>query len=413
MTDKHSTDQNNNNHNKKKVTDSSDEKIENSNNGITELTHNAYDKFRDSASSTSSNSLKRQKNRFCSSSMNQLGGEFINGRPLPTDTRERIVELAESGVRPCEISRQLQVSHGCVSKILKRYRLFGTTHPGLIGGSKPKVATPDVVRRIREYKGNNPQIFAWQIRESLQKEGICPSDKLPSVSSINRIVRSNRRIVFNNDGSFTEFDSDFDSRDGSDNENEISIKSESSQNSSSSRSSNIRHRGDCRCDVCIKKYKFAPSLYNNNTTKKSTPIDHEETSDSNSMSMTTISDDDQIKQSPPPPPAIHCRLTPTNIDDDDIKPLDLSKKQNEQPLNLCSKRKRSVPVSLSKRNNTNNPNITNNNTLNSSSISTNPTSSMFLPFYAMSPFFDSNQQEIFQQMQTYYLQLQQKLTKNK
>ncbi len=84
-----------------------------------------------------------------------------------------------------------------------RYRLFGTTHPGLIGGSKPKVATPDVVRRIREYKGNNPQIFAWQIRESLQKEGICPSDKLPSVSSINRIVRSNRRIIFNNDGSIT------------------------------------------------------------------------------------------------------------------------------------------------------------------------------------------------------------------
>ena len=84
-----------------------------------------------------------------------------------------------------------------------RYRLFGTTHPGLIGGSKPKVATPDVVRRIREYKGNNPQIFAWQIRESLQKEGICPSDKLPSVSSINRIVRSNRRIVFNNDGTIT------------------------------------------------------------------------------------------------------------------------------------------------------------------------------------------------------------------
>ena len=49
------------------------------------------------------------KNRFCSSSMNQLGGEFINGRPLPTDTRERIVALAENGVRPCEISRQVKL----------------------------------------------------------------------------------------------------------------------------------------------------------------------------------------------------------------------------------------------------------------------------------------------------------------
>lgn len=42
--------------------------------------------------------------------MNQLGGEFINGRPLPTDTREKIVALAENGVRPCEISRQVRIS---------------------------------------------------------------------------------------------------------------------------------------------------------------------------------------------------------------------------------------------------------------------------------------------------------------
>ncbi|XP_013856793.1 paired box protein Pax-3, partial [Austrofundulus limnaeus] len=75
--------------------------------------------------------------------------------------------MAHHGIRPCVISRQLRVSHGCVSKILCRYQETGSIRPGAIGGSKPKPGTsPDVERRIEEYKRENP------------------------VSSISRIMRS-------------------------------------------------------------------------------------------------------------------------------------------------------------------------------------------------------------------------------
>ena len=103
--------------------------------------------------------------------VNQLGGVFINGRPLPNHIRLKIVEMAAAGVRPCVISRQLRVSHGCVSKILNRYQETGSIRPGVIGGSKPRVATPEVEQRIEDYKKANPGIFSWEIRDRLIKVG--------------------------------------------------------------------------------------------------------------------------------------------------------------------------------------------------------------------------------------------------
>ncbi|ESO99521.1 hypothetical protein LOTGIDRAFT_113393, partial [Lottia gigantea] len=132
--------------------------------------------------------------------INQYGRQFTNGRPLPEHLRVQILQLALQGIRPCEISRQLQVSHGCVSKILNRYRKTGSINPGQIGGSKPKVTTPDVVSRVRQYKIENPQMFAWEIRQKLIQDGICTEKNIPSISSINRIIRD--KAITNRNRSF-------------------------------------------------------------------------------------------------------------------------------------------------------------------------------------------------------------------
>ena len=74
--------------------------------------------------------------------------------------------------------------------MLYRYYETGSIKPGIIGGSKPKVATPKVVNKIEDYKNENPSIFAWEIRDRLLQDGVCDKNNVPSVSSINRIVRT-------------------------------------------------------------------------------------------------------------------------------------------------------------------------------------------------------------------------------
>jgi len=130
--------------------------------------------------------------------VNQLGGVFVNGRPLPVQIRRKIVELHSYGIRPCDISRQLKVSHGCVSKILAKWNDTGSVEPGTIGGSKPRVTTPRVVEAIKQYKIHDPGMFAWEIREQLVKEKICDKGNCPSVSSISRILR--KRLGMDSDG---------------------------------------------------------------------------------------------------------------------------------------------------------------------------------------------------------------------
>lgn len=105
--------------------------------------------------------------------------------------RVRIIELAQLGVRPSDISRRLRVSHGCVSKILCRYQETGSIEPGAAtSSSKPRDVTPNIERKIEEYCIENPGVFSCEVREKLIREGICNRLTVPTLGDISQVLKS-------------------------------------------------------------------------------------------------------------------------------------------------------------------------------------------------------------------------------
>lgn len=97
--------------------------------------------------------------------------------------------MAAQGIRPCVISRQLRVSHGCVSKILNRYQETGSIRPGVVGGSKYRSITTEIEEKIESYKRSNPNIISIIVRENLIKDGFCKIENAPPIAAITRILR--------------------------------------------------------------------------------------------------------------------------------------------------------------------------------------------------------------------------------
>lgn len=121
--------------------------------------------------------------------VNQLGGVYINGKPLPKEIREEIIELARLGVRPCDISRRLKITHGCISKLLSKYQKTGSINPGGANVGRPRVITPKIEEKIEQYRREQPGIFSWELRDRLLNESVCSRENLPSLSSISRLIK--------------------------------------------------------------------------------------------------------------------------------------------------------------------------------------------------------------------------------
>lgn len=43
-----------------------------------------------------------------------------------------------------------------------------------------QVTTPDVEKKIEEYKRENAGMFSWEIRDKLLKDGVCDRNTVPS-----------------------------------------------------------------------------------------------------------------------------------------------------------------------------------------------------------------------------------------
>ncbi|CAI5449274.1 unnamed protein product [Caenorhabditis angaria] len=70
-----------------------------------------------------------RKNRKKGSGTNLYGRPYCPGRPLSMDERRRIIELHSGGMKVNAISKLLCISHGCVSKIISRFRATGVLLP--------------------------------------------------------------------------------------------------------------------------------------------------------------------------------------------------------------------------------------------------------------------------------------------
>lgn len=72
--------------------------------------------------------------------INKQNRSYIRGRPLSHDIRLKLFQMFRRGINVCEIARQIQVNHGTVSNILKKYKKTGSIFPKCYQAKEAKTA---------------------------------------------------------------------------------------------------------------------------------------------------------------------------------------------------------------------------------------------------------------------------------
>ena len=55
---------------------------------------------------------------------------------------------------------------------------------------RPRVITPNIAQKIKQYTKEQPGLYSWEIRDRLIQENICSRENIPSLSSISRLLKN-------------------------------------------------------------------------------------------------------------------------------------------------------------------------------------------------------------------------------
>lgn len=110
-------------------------------------------------------------------------------------------------LRPCHISRQLRVSHGCVSKILYRFAETGSISPGQLANRNNNRIEESVAesareliqkKRIVQFKRRQMNLTAEEILKLLFNQKIYNQFNAPTLDFVEKTLKQNGFNVINN-----------------------------------------------------------------------------------------------------------------------------------------------------------------------------------------------------------------------